>query len=269
MFNRNCSLIGAVHVLPLPGAARYGGNIQKIVAAALEDVRRYEDNGMDAVILENMHDVPFLKGYVDPETVAAMTVVAQTVRRESKLPVGVQLLAGANIEALAVAVAASLDFIRVEGFVFAHVGDEGIHESGAAQLIRRRALLKAENVKIFADIKKKHAAHAITADVSLVETAHAAAFFEADGVIVTGSCTGIAPEAEEASAVRAATDVKVLIGSGVTEQNVAQFVPHSDALIVGTSLKIDGKWNNAVDAERVKKLVESVQRLEASSASLR
>jgi membrane complex biogenesis BtpA family protein len=265
MFNRKCSLIGAVHVLPLPGAARYGGNMQKIITTALEDVRRYRDNGMDAVILENMHDVPFLKGYVDPETVAAMTMVAQAVKQECKLPIGVQLLAGANIEALAVAVAASLEFIRVEGFVFAHVGDEGIHESSAAHLIRKRALLKAESVKIFADIKKKHAAHAITADVSLVETAHAAEFFEADGVVVTGSCTGIAPEADEARAVRDATDIKVLIGSGVTAENVAQFVPHSNGLIVGTSLKIDGKWNNAVDGERVKKLVEKVHQLEACS----
>jgi uncharacterized protein len=252
MFNRKCSLIGVVHLLPLPGSAGYGGNIDEILRWALEDAINYKENGIDALILENMHDVPYLKGYVDPETTAAMTVVAQAIKYETMLPLGVQLLAGANMESLAVAVATSLDFIRVEGFVYAHVGDEGIHESCAAQLIRKRAALKSERIKIFADVKKKHSAHAITADVSLVETAHTAEFFRADGVIVSGSSTGIAPTADEVRGVRAATSCSVLVGSGVTKENVDSFLPHCDALIVGSSLKYDGKWSKHVDPERVR-----------------
>lgn len=264
MFNRKCSLIGVVHLLPLPGAAGYGGNIDEILRWALEDAINYKENGIDALILENMHDVPFLKGYVEPETTAAMTVVAQAIKYETMLPLGIQLLAGANIESLAVAVATSLDFIRVEGFVYAHVGDEGFHEASAAQLIRRRAGLKAEKIKIFADIKKKHSAHAITADVSLVETARAAEFFQADGVIVSGASTGIAPPPESVKGVRAATDTAVLVGSGVTAENVDQFLPFCDAVIVGSSLKYEGKWNNHVDPERVQALARTVDGLSPS-----
>lgn len=258
MFNRKCSLIGVVHLLPLPGAAGYRGNIDEILRWALEDALHYKENGIDALILENMHDVPFLKGRVEPETTAAMTIVAQAIKYETMLPLGVQLLAGANLEALGVAVAASLDFIRVEGFVFAHVGDEGMHESCAAQLIRRRASLHADNIKVFADVKKKHAAHAMTADVNLVETARAAEFFQADGVIVTGSCTGIAPECEDVQSVRAATSGAVLVGSGVTPENVHTFTNSADALIVGSSLKHDGKWSNHVDPDRVRALVRAM-----------
>src|SRR5437660_705001 len=129
MFNRKCSIIGVIHLLPLPGAAGYGGSIDEILRWALEDAINYKDQGIDALMIENMHDVPYLKGYVEPETTAAMTVVAQAIKYETMLPLGVQVLAGANLEALGIAVAASLDFIRVEGFVYAHVGDEGIHES--------------------------------------------------------------------------------------------------------------------------------------------
>src|SRR6185436_13037350 len=114
----------------------------------------------------------------------------------------------ANLEALGVAVAADLDFIRVEGFVFAHVGDEGYQESCAAELIRRRCNLKAERVQIFADIKKKHSAHAITGDVSLTETARAAEFFKADGVIVTGMHTGHSPDASEVKNVKSSVGCK-------------------------------------------------------------
>jgi hypothetical protein len=259
MFNRKCSLIGVVHLLPLPGAAGYGGSMDDILRWALEDAINYKENGIDALILENMHDVPYLNGYVEPETTAAMTIVAQAIKYETMLPLGVQLLAGANLESLAVAVAASLDFIRVEGYVFAHVGDEGVHQSSAAQLIRKRAGLRAEHIKIFADVKKKHAAHAITADVGLVETACAAEFFKADGVIVTGSETGIAPTAEEVRAVRAATTGAVLVGSGITSDNAELFLPWSDALIVGSATKFDGKWQNHVDPERVRALVHTVE----------
>ncbi len=258
MFNRKCSLIGVVHLLPLPGSAGYKGSMDEILRWALEDAINYKENGVDALIIENMHDVPYLNGHVEPETTAAMTIVAQSIKYETMVPLGIQILAGANLEALGAAVASSVNFIRVEGFVYAHVGDEGIHQSSAAQLIRRRASLKAEQIKIFADVKKKHSAHAITADVSLVETARAAEFFQADGVIVSGIATGHAPDADSVKSVKAGTDIPVLVGSGVTAENCHQFAPWADALIVGSSLKVDGRWSNNVDPDRVKRMTEAL-----------
>lgn len=49
-----------------------------------------------------------------------------------------------------------LDFIRAEGFVFSHVADEGIINACAGNLLRYRKQVGAENIQIFADIKKKH-----------------------------------------------------------------------------------------------------------------
>lgn len=267
MFNRKCSVIGVVHALPLPGSADYSGDMEEIVRLALQDAKLYRDNGIDALIIENMHDAPYVRGEVEPETAAAMTVIGQTIKNETKLPIGIQILAGANISALGVAVAAGLDFIRVEGYVFAHVGDEGIHESSAAAIVRRRAYLKANHIKIYADIKKKHSAHAITGDVSLVETAHAAEFFKADGVIVSGPATGSPPVLQEVKDVKQAASGHVLIGSGVTVDNVEQFAPHADALIVGSSLKEDGKWFNHVDPARVAALTERVNNIMSAASS--
>ena len=48
------------------------------------------------------------------------------VRRATDLPLGIQVLAGANEAALAVAYSSGASFVRVEGFVFAHVADEGL-----------------------------------------------------------------------------------------------------------------------------------------------
>ena len=62
----------------------------------------------DGVMLENMHDRPWLGAHqLGPETTAAMAVIANSVRTHyPDLPLGLQILSGANKQALAVAKAA-------------------------------------------------------------------------------------------------------------------------------------------------------------------
>lgn len=254
--NQKCSLVGMVHLLPLPGAADYRGSVEEIASRALGEAELYRSKGFDAVLLENMHDLPYLRGFVDPETTAAMAVIAHQVKQRVKLPVGIQLLAAANIEALGAALAAGADFIRAEGYVFAHVGDEGIHESCAPELIRKRAQLSARGIKIFADIKKKHSAHALTSDITLTETAKAAEFFKTDGVIVTGMHTGHAPSLNDVGKVRSAVSCSVLVGSGVDESNISEFATVADALIIGSSVKRNGAWQNEIEPSRVSVLAQ-------------
>ncbi len=255
MFKKTCSLIGMVHVGPLPGAAFYACNLDEIVENALLDAAIYKKSGFDAIMVENMHDVPYMKGEALPETVAAMTVISNALKKEINMHTGIQILAGANIEALAVAIAAKLDFIRVEGFVYAHIGNGGIHESCAAKLVRRRDELKANEIKIFADVKKKHASHAITADTSIGDTAIEAQFFKADGLVVTGIRTGEQPLLDDVKAVKQSVKIPVLVGSGVTPENLKKYARFSDGMIIGSSSKTGGQWSNKVDTERCKKLV--------------
>lgn len=66
------------------------------------------------------------------------------------------MLACGNKEALAIANACNLDFVRTEGFVFSHIADEGFTNAMAGELLRYRRNIDAENVLIFTDIKKKH-----------------------------------------------------------------------------------------------------------------
>lgn len=46
--------------------------------------------------------------------------------------------------------------MRAEGFVFAHVADEGMMNACAGELMRYRSHIGADDVLVFADIKKKH-----------------------------------------------------------------------------------------------------------------
>lgn len=262
LFHKPGTLIGMVHVGALPGTPHADGTLDDVVDRATMDARRLVDAGFEALIVENMHDRPYLRGAVGPEIVAAMTRVTLAVRELAPdVPLGVQVLAGANEAALAVALAAGADFIRAEGFVFASVADEGLlDEAAAGKLLRYRRALGARGIAVYADIKKKHSAHALTADVDLAETARAAFFCGADGVIVTGVATGSAAAPEDLAAVRGAVgDAPVLVGSGVTPENAAAFVAGSDGLIIGSSAKSGGDWRGEVDPRRASALVEAVQ----------
>lgn len=254
-------LIGMIHVQALPGTPAYGGSMEAIIEQAAEEALLYQNCGLPAIMIENMHDTPYLRRQIGPEITAAMTAVAVAVKKACGLPCGLQILAGANREALAVALAAGLDFIRAEGFVFAHVADEGLLQSDAGELLRYRRAIGAGHILVLTDIKKKHSAHAITADMSLAETARAAEFFRSDGLIITGSATGEAASAEDVQAARAASRLPILIGSGVRPDNIAGYWPFCDGAIVGSWFKEGGHWAGRVDESRVRELVEAAGRL--------
>lgn len=250
-----------VHVQALPGTPKNKFSIEEILKTALEDATVLYDEGVDAVMIENMHDRPYLNKNVGPEVVAVMTIVAHEIKRQNQLPLGVQILAGANKEALAVALAAKLDFIRAEGFVFGHLADEGWMNSDAGELLRYRKQIGADHIKIFTDIKKKHSSHALTSDVSLEETAKAADFFLSDGLIVTGKATGEKANVEDVEAVKNVSTQPVIIGSGVDQYNIHEYWDFADAFIIGSSLKKEGSWENEVDRERIKQFMQKVNQL--------
>ena len=252
-------IIGMIHVQALPGTPNHKMSLSEIAAWAVKEAKQYEKVNLDAIIIENMHDVPYLKGQVGPEITAAMTFVAKAIRDVVDLPLGIQILAGANKEALAVAKAADLDFIRAEGFVFGHVADEGYIDSCAGELMRYRKMINANRVKVFTDIKKKHSSHAITSDVDIVETANAAEFFLSDGLIITGSSTGKAVDIRELDALKDSVSKPVLIGSGITVDNISEYWQFANAFIVGSHFKEEGYWMNSVSDERLSVFMEKVE----------
>ncbi len=257
-----------VHVGALPGTPGAGESVDGLVSRAVAEAGILAAAGFDGLIIENMHDAPYVHGDHGPETAAVMTRVALAVRQAAPgMLMGVQVLSGGNREALAVALAAGASFIRCENFVFSHVADEGLlARAEAGPLLRYRRKIGADGsgrgdrVAVVCDLKKKHASHAITADVSLAEAAEAAEFFGADGVIVTGTATGKPTRVEDVAEVRAATRLPLFVGSGVTAETVGELFLYADALIVGSALKRDGRWMNPIDPARCRRLAGAAER---------
>lgn len=254
-------LIGMVHLLPLPGSPEHDGNgIGLILERALSDAAAYAAAGFNGIMVENHGDIPFRKPErIGPETAAHMAVIADRVREASGLPVGVNVLANAAIPALAVAAAARAAFVRVNQWANAYVANEGMIEGEAAEALRYRSALRADGIRVFADAHVKHGAHAIVADRPLAELVRDVEFFSADAVIATGQRTGDAADIDYVRQIRAATSLPLLVGSGVTPDNVSDVLGVVDGVIVGSALKHDGVWWNPVDPVRAKAFVERVK----------
>lgn len=251
-------LIGVVHLKPLPGAPRWNGNLKAAIDFAVADARAYEKGGAHAVFIENFGDVPFTKRNVGPETIAAMAAAGCAIRAAIKLPIGFNLLRNDAKAALALCAACGGDFIRVNVHTGAMLTDQGLIEGDAFNTVRYRDRI-CPGAQIFADVHVKHAVP--LGDWTLEDSAHDTVERGlADALIVSGVGTGQAADIEDVDRVRrACPKTKLLLGSGVNVVNLKSYLRFADGVIVGSSLKREGKLANPVDARRVADLVKAMR----------
>lgn len=244
-------LAAMVAVLPLPGSPLYDGDDRRVIDQAQSDVEIYAKAGVDSILFENDHDLPYIQPPLDERGIALMTKIVKAARDRFEGPMGIQMLEAANITSLEIAAEADLDYIRVEAFVFAHVGGSGVINGSAGKILRRRKELGAERIKVFADVKKKHGSHSLTIDLDIKDEIMQAEFFMADGVIVTSQFTGINPDKNDLLKAKTATKLPVLIGSGMTADNIPEYLPLADGFIVGSCFRRDGKFLELLEPERL------------------
>lgn len=251
-------LIGVVHLQPLPGSPRWKGNLDALIKHAIADGKAYEKGGADAIFVENFGDVPFTKNSVGPETVASMAAAGCAIREAVSLPLGFNVLRNDALAALALCVACGGDFIRVNVHSGAMLTDQGLIEGNAYATTRRRHEI-CPSIQIFADVHVKHAVP--LGDWTLEDAAHDTLERGlADALIISGTGTGRAADPADVQTVRATCpNARLLLGSGVTSENVHQFLPYADGFIVASSLKAGGKIDNPVDVKRVAALARAIK----------
>jgi membrane complex biogenesis BtpA family protein len=240
-----------IHLLPLPGSPGFDGSMDHVLETALDEAIVLAGAGFPALMVENFGDVPFHADSSDPETIAAMTLAVRGVLEETGLPVGVNVLRNDALAALAIAAVTGANFIRVNVLTGVMYTDQGPIVGRADELARRRAWL-APAVEIWADVMVKHATPPPGLDMEqAVEDTVLRGM--ADAVIVSGSGTGVAPDAMEAARARAILPkgTRLVIGSGVAVDNLGTYAEVADTVIVGSYLKTDGVANERLDPQRV------------------
>ena len=230
--------------------------MEKVIDAAVRDAEALVRAGVDAIMLENYGDVPFPRGPAVAETVAALTTAAVAVVRVVDLPLGINVLRNDGRAALGVALAVGARFIRVNLLAWARLTDQGLIEGDAATLQRVRAAIGAMNIAVLADVAVKHSAPVAPVDLldeagDLVERALA------DAVIVTGKATSAPVDANDLVSLRGVLEAPVIVGSGVTLDNVGDLAPLADGAIVGSAMMEDGRPGGRVELQRAEALVRA------------
>jgi membrane complex biogenesis BtpA family protein len=231
--------------------------MESVVELAVNDARAYERGGAHALFIENFGDVPFTRGSVAPETIAAMAAAGRAIREAVKLPIGFNVLRNDACAALALCAVCGGAFVRVNVHTGAMLTDQGLIEGNAYDTLRyRRRICPA--AQIFADV---HVKHAVPLGNWTIEDAARDTVERglADALIVSGTGTGLATDLADVERVRhTCPATKVLLGSGVRLENIRDFLPVADGFIVASSLKLNGKLSNPVDVERVAALVRAL-----------
>lgn len=126
LFSIQKPVIGVIHLLALPGAPLYDGNIAKVYDQALKEVKIFKNNGVNGIIIENFRDKPFFPDRLPAETIAALAAIGREVKNNVSMPVGINALRNDAESSMAIAVAIQADFIRVNVHMNAVVSEQGI-----------------------------------------------------------------------------------------------------------------------------------------------
>ena len=251
-------LIGMVHLLPLPGAPEYGGSMAAVRDHALRDAAALADAGFDAIMIENFGDVPFAADQAAAETVAAIAIIADRIRQETTLPIGINVLRNDAAAALGIAAAAGAAFVRINVLTGAMLTDQGWITGKAYETVRLRQRLQLETL-LCADVLVKHAVPLPGTELGEVaaDTYYRA---KADVLIVSGRSTGAGTDPERVALVkRTVPEAPVWIGSGLSADTARTLLAVADGAIVGSALKRDRDTRNPVDLQLAKPLVEQVR----------
>ena len=261
--NINKPIIGMIHALPTAGSPKgYVCNIDELYEHGIREAKTLMDGGVDALLIENAGDVPFLKPEkIGLETIALMSVLGSKIVKEVNIPVGFNIVANAALASLACAKASGAQFVRVNQWANAYIANEGFVEGAAADALRYRNQIDAKDVLIFADVHVKHGSHAIVSDRSVAEQARDVAFFNADVVIATGTRTGHQTSVEEIQEIKKGSNLSTIVGSGLTAENAKEILTVADGAIVGVSLKDSGNMSGNTDINKVKHLMDIVGKL--------
>jgi membrane complex biogenesis BtpA family protein len=263
VFGTRRPLIGVLHLPPLPGSPLYDGtSMAAICDYVLRDADTLANGGLDALMIENAGDIPYLRSIqLEPETAACMAVVLGRVTSEHDCATGVICLSNGVETAMAVAKAGGGRFVRANLWTGAYVADAGIIESPAGMAMRYRKKICAEDILVMADVHVKHGAHTLTSDRPVSEHATDAEYFGADMLIATGQRTGDATPTTEVEAIKAGTVLPVYVGSGLSPENAAALMSVADGAIIGSYFRREGRWWQPVDQERVEKLMLTLRRV--------
>jgi uncharacterized protein len=252
-------IIAMCHLQALPGDPYYDseGGMSKVIELARQDLKNLQNGGVDAVMFSNEFSLPYLTT-VKAATTAAMARIIGELKHEIRVPFGVNVLWD-PIASIDLAAATGAVFMR-EIITGVYASDFGLWNTNVGNTVRHKMAL-APNLRMLFNIVPEAASY--LGQRNIVDIAKSTVFNNRpDALCVSGLTAGAETDTQIlASVKRAVPETAVLCNTGCRLENVDRQLSVADGAVVGSTFKIDGKFENLVDPTRVKAFMEKVKAL--------
>jgi membrane complex biogenesis BtpA family protein len=263
LFGVKKPIIALLHLRAMPGDPLYTkeDTMEKVVETARYELNALQDGGVDGVLIANEFSLPYQK-QVSYVTVGAMGRIVGELKRDIKIPFGVNIVSN-PIASIDLAAATGANFVR-STFTGAYMGESGITDTNIAETLRRKKALGLDDLKLLYKVNPESDAY--LAERPMKKILHSLIFHcFPDALCVSGTSAGEETNSSLIEEVRAASEgVPVFCNTGCTAANVKEKLAISDGACVGTAFKVDGKFANIVDPERVKVFMQQVYEYRAT-----
>ena len=258
VFGTKKPIVAMCHLQAMPGDPYFDSNkgMKDVLVKARQDLLALQKGGVDAVMFSNEFSLPYLTK-VRTETVACMARIIGELKSEIEIPFGVNCLWD-PMASLDLAVATDAKFVR-EIFTGVYASDFGLWNTNCGEVVRHQREIGAENVRLLFNIVPE-AAQYLT-DRTIESIAKTTVFnCRPDVLCVSGATAGSATNPETLQRARSAVpETPVFANTGCRVNTIESILKVADGAVVGTTFRVDGKFENLTDEVRVKEFMDTVK----------
>jgi uncharacterized protein len=238
--------------IPILGMIHLAG--QDPVQRALKEIAIYAKEGVDGAIIEN---------YVG-STGDVIATLEALQGRDLGLVLGINVLPNEYNQAFPIAKRFGADFIQLDHVAGTYRGHRGPIE--LSHHIYEQTKMQHPDVVVLGGVHPKYYE---PKEGSNLEVDLMIGMQRAEAIVVTGEGTGLATPLDKVKLFRSVLgDHPLIIGAGLTLENVEKSLGLADGAIVGSWFKPNGDIHSSVDPYRVRDFMVAVKAVRAYRAAL-
>lgn len=266
IFKVNKPVIGMLHIDDLLGAPNFK-SIDYLVSRAKKDIKALQDGGVDGILIENWKE-DSIGEFVSPETAISFTTVVSKIAGDIKIPFGFNVLNNDYKVALTLAKLYKADFVEFDVFVdhvksdfkyspisSKHPFEVNVNPKNIHDYAKK---IGASDIPMFVFVQPKH--YLMLEKNKSIETSTKQAQKNGAAAALVTKETGTAPTLDLITRAKKAASIPVGIGSGLSIENVEEYLAVADFGVIGTALKKGNITDNPVDPKKVKTLMQKVKK---------
>lgn len=262
IFHKDKAIIGLCHLKALPNDPFYNekDGMEDVFQNALKDVIALQNGGIDGIQFTNEFSFPYLSNEkADASTVAAMAVIIGRLKPYLTVPFGANIIGDTESTiGLCAAVGASWTRGSYHG---CWATNEGLLNSECYKIYRLRHNLHADDLKLIHYVVPESSKDVADRDPVTILKAH---YFlnKPDALGICGLVAGQKVDVELLKRFRQAYPEAVLLAvTGINKDNIEEIMSIADAAFVGTYLKIDHIFENPIDENNVRALMNTMNKI--------